>query len=472
MRDTLPFLQRLGLDSDADARSIRRAYARELKLIDQEQDAAGFQELREAYDNALQWAAWRERQAGEADAAAPATDAATGAASAPNAEEPAAGATTGGASTPNAAEPAAGAVVPEAAAAAAAAAPIVPNYGVPRTPVTLGPAPELATPPLPHDDPTQLAAAVFAEFLAATTALLRQQHVQHPPQWQAALQHSLDDERLLNLTARIYFEAHIAQLLASGWQPGNEVLFVIAGKLFHWNEDRRRLQQLGRAGALVDQAIDERVIFDQLPESEQMIHRAAIVLLRKSDAPSDYQLRGDMPYVEKLMAYFPVWMSMMVDQDVVRQWRERAATLPPPKKSWLPKIDLGISPRMGWILFIVVLQLARVIFNHVDTPANIIPSSPAPFMPEFKPLPEYIRKEISAKIPVFPLKLGGGQHQAEFNVILDDQGNIYQQMMYRTSDNLSYDEAASKALRASQPFPPETPRKFQVTFTVPTGSSQ
>jgi protein TonB len=302
MRDTLPFLVRLQLDTDTDSRSIRRAYARELKLIDQEQDAAGFQELREAYDSALQWLAWRDQQA----AAEPEQEA-----------------------------------EPEPAAEPAPA----PNYGPPRTPVTLGP----AAPAVQLDDPQQLAAAVFAEFHAAISALLQQQHVQHAAQWQQALQHCLDDERLLNITARIYFEAHIAHLLAGGWQPGHEVLFVVAGKLFHWGEDRRRLQQLGRAGALIDKAIDERSIFDRLPEAELMIHRAAITLLRKDDPPSDYQLRGDMPNVEKLMAYFPVWMSMMVNLNVVEQWRASYQALPPPKKSWWPKFDIGISPRVGWV---------------------------------------------------------------------------------------------------------------------------
>jgi hypothetical protein len=56
---------RLGLGPDADARTVRRAYARELKQIDQERDAAGFQYLRESYELALARAA----QAGQAASA-------------------------------------------------------------------------------------------------------------------------------------------------------------------------------------------------------------------------------------------------------------------------------------------------------------------------------------------------------------------------------------------------------------------
>lgn len=48
--------QRLGLLPGAEARDIRRAYARELKKIDQAMDAVGFQQLRWAYEAALQFA--------------------------------------------------------------------------------------------------------------------------------------------------------------------------------------------------------------------------------------------------------------------------------------------------------------------------------------------------------------------------------------------------------------------------------
>lgn len=65
--------QTLGLEPEADERSIKRAYAKLLKVHRPDEDAAAFQQLREAYESALAQARWRveyeeEEQHGEVQA--------------------------------------------------------------------------------------------------------------------------------------------------------------------------------------------------------------------------------------------------------------------------------------------------------------------------------------------------------------------------------------------------------------------
>lgn len=414
MRDTLPFLYRLGLDQDADARSIRRAYARELKLIDPEQDSAGFQALREAYDTALQWLDWRAQQAPTSEPAAAALD-----------------------------------------------------VGVPCTPVTVGKAP--TAPP----DAQSLSHAVFDEFHAAMAQLLSEHRIQHNAEWQRILQRSLDDERLIDLGARLYFEAQVAQLLASGWRPGHETLFAAASEVFRWQREGRRLQQLGHAGAVIDQALRENSIYQQLPESERMIQHAALALLRTDGEPTAYQLRADMPYVERLAQLFPTWMPLVVDMERVAAWRAGYAALPPKKKSWWPKLSIDLSARLTWAPVLILFMVFRFAMQDREehTYSRGFPQPAPQVVPEYRPLPEYLRQNIADRMLIIPPDLGPGEHAAEFFVTLNDAGRLDQISMYRSSGSISYDEAVSKALRASQPLPPETPRKFQVTFTVPTGST-
>jgi len=62
-----PSLAWLGLPDDADERDIKRAYAARLKTVRPDEDPAGFQLLREHYEQALAWCAHRMRMA-EAEA--------------------------------------------------------------------------------------------------------------------------------------------------------------------------------------------------------------------------------------------------------------------------------------------------------------------------------------------------------------------------------------------------------------------
>jgi tetratricopeptide (TPR) repeat protein len=280
MNQTVSFLTRLGLRQDADEREIRRAYARELKQIDQEADPDAFQALRAAYDHALAWA--RRNAAG----AAP---------------EP---------------EPAA----PPAQAQAPAPAPV--------------PAPE------PEEDFAALASAVFSDFCQRSTAIHTERPALPEAPWVRELHHSLDDPRLIAIPARHIFEHRIAHLLAEGWQRGHEALLVAAIKVFGWAKDSRRILSLGRAGAIIDASIHEREHYDRQEPALRNKQRRLIERLRNAKPPSRRELVLDMPMVELLIARFPNWLGLVTNASHVRAWRTRNAELP----AWKRKLTYtGLS---------------------------------------------------------------------------------------------------------------------------------
>lgn len=59
-------LAQFDLDADADERAVKRAYAKRLKVTRPDEDAAGFQALNDAYQQALAYIRWRDAQAEEA----------------------------------------------------------------------------------------------------------------------------------------------------------------------------------------------------------------------------------------------------------------------------------------------------------------------------------------------------------------------------------------------------------------------
>ena len=357
MTTDLIFLQRLSLDDDADERAIRRAYARELKLIDQEADPAGFQSLREAYDTALYWVRHKEEFEDEEleDYFAqpePEPEAAVGQDLAQPARMPP--------------------PVPS---------PRPPEHQAAHTAPTLPQQEQLDT------DYDALAEAVFADFLQRAATISHERPVTPDVPWRRELRASLDDPRLINIIARETFERHVADLLVSGWRPGHESLLVAAVNTFGWSDDRRRVFSLGRSGAVLDAAIDERATFDLQPDAQRDAQRQLIERLRDPKHPGTSELVRNSATLETLIARFPNWLALVTDVDNVVRWREQNGKL----SAWRRKLTFtglrkpadhayehqkkGIV-NWGWVIVLAVVALIRFLAH--DDSGNKPPSTPDP----------------------------------------------------------------------------------------------
>lgn len=273
------YAQRLGIEADADERAARRAYARELKLIDQEADPAAFQELREAYEAALYWLRHHAAEALDEERLAPSD--------APGPQEQAA----------------------QAALATDESVVVVSEAVEPQGP-----------------DAWAIAGEVFAEFQQRCRTMADGAH--EFDMWARELRTSLGDPRLIEIVVREAFEIHVAILLARGWLPGHEALFVAAIRVFEWDMDRRRVFALGEAGYMLDAAIGQRAVFDQQSDEECAQQGQVIARLRDPQAPSTRELLKLMPLLETVVARFPTWLAVITDTDNISRWRNLDAMVP------------------------------------------------------------------------------------------------------------------------------------------------
>lgn len=349
--DDPAFLLRLDLPHDADERAVRRAYARELKLIDQEKDATGFQTLRDAYDSALAWArgraAPRPRDAQDNDASDDAPR-----------------------------ETQVGEKLPAIAAAAQCATTDADTQAPqsqqvsPRVPVTVA------------IDYRTLAAAVLSDVLERCRALAGPDLAADDTGWGRQLRVGLADERLIGIAARDHFESQVARLLAGGWRPGHEALLVAAIGVFQWDEDRRRVLALDEIGVRINAAIEQGIMFTRQEEEEQKRQRELILRLRDPAEPRTHDLIAQADTLETMIARFPEWLTIIVSVHNVERWRELNRQVP----GWRRKMAFTARPRvasrskkrsrLGWVVlfFVVINMLARLgdfAANDHATPAHV-----------------------------------------------------------------------------------------------------
>ncbi|SFQ33675.1 TonB C terminal [Variovorax sp. OK605] len=298
MTEVPGFLLELGLRPDADERAVRRAYAVELKKIDQETQAQQFQRLREAYEAALYWA----RHARETETAQEVQTAPAAASAQPS----------GDVAQP---EP-----EPE---PVPAPAPVAIPSPAPAAHGEHAPSPPLAA----VDDRTVARHDNVRDLMVALDTRLREDPLQTVREATALLEATLEDPRLLDMDTRVLFEANIAHLLACGWRPGHEYLFEAALGVFDWRTDSARLLRLGQAGQVVDRAIVEQDAQAQQPPADRDTQRQYLELLRRTADPGLQALALGLGRVMHAAHTYPTWLRLTMDTANIEHWRERNADL-------------------------------------------------------------------------------------------------------------------------------------------------
>ncbi len=121
------------------------------------------------------------------------------------------------------------------------------------------------------------------------------------------------------------FENQIAMMLAAGWRPGNEALFIAACQVFDWMHDQRRVSTHGDAGRLLCRAIDEYAMFQAQSEGVRAAQRKTIARLRDSTVPTKGEVQLRMQHVEDVALRFPNWLYVICDVNNIAQWRAVAS---------------------------------------------------------------------------------------------------------------------------------------------------
>jgi len=485
------FLRYLEIDGDADERTIRRAYARKLKQIDQEQDPEGFQSLREAYDAAMRWAQNRVAEIWPAD----------------EKEDQSAPILT-------------------------PAPPATPEPGETTTPAAETSHPlalsRLSEPTEASSfttyDPAVAAHQVFDEFVAKFSELYGSiEQVEHslsaplPDRLEgfasalgvryihidlvnSCLETTLSDERLINIEALDLFEWRLVCWLVDGWQSGNEALIGVAATHFNWDTSRQHLHRFGQPGLTMDRALNELSAFKQQELYNRNFQVEIFKCLRTDKHPGKENLRRYLVKLGMLFPRFPVLLPMIVSTQNIERWNEwsnqmgsarqedmygQAVAMPmyspptprqPEIRSSHKVIFIGMVLLTFWFINFLATSVAppqsytqSVPSSETLPPAAVLPSDAARAASEVLQRTRavtagwlsFIQQAVSTRV-VVPAGTPKNTNVV-FAVVLDSRGKVLSASIHQASAFPEYDKAVERAIFESSPLSaPPVPDLIQV----------
>jgi hypothetical protein len=390
-------------------KEIKRAYARELKLIDLEKNPEAFQELREAYEAALK-----------------------------NAHQ------------------AAAAGAPEPTIAVAAVAP--PPHAEPEPAPTPAPAPIQADPiprppALPAEEPV---AKLIARLQLGIANTARGRIADDELIWKDEIRTLLEELRPVGLAAQLEFEHQVGILLLNGWRHGHEALLVAASEVFGWSEAGWRWDNLGPNGATLDAALALRHCLEHFEASERQHFRYVIRDLRQQYEPTKEALRRDLPYAEILERQFAPLFAILPPPGRVDAWRQA-----------LRKPDPAMKFRYRFAIALILLAFFYGLkWVNRDKYANHDPSPPPPPPAEIVDQSQVPKELTPAQRQMIVYAINPAtwhaSSPARFDVIIDSIGRPQDVILLQSSGVVAYDHAFRQALFGIQRYPADFPRRFTI----------